>query len=493
MPGLDGIGLLQTIRKQCPKQADTPFLFLTAYSDRDRQIAARRHGADEFLNKPVEMDVLLAVVENQIRKRRASKGQHEEELVKLFRKLQQDPSAQWTEIVREPRAGVPTAVAATEHSQQERHLVGGWIKLIGLSDVKEKLGPRWDKVASTVRQLAENKIAQNLSENDTYRLIGDEVFEVCIHGGSEAETSATVRRIQQQILDGIGALALDGSSLPDIDQTDLATLGQVRAEFYPLSPSEAGNDEHGDLLEVVSAKIERAAKAFTQNSGQMLAQIVHDGEMQLVPILDHNLTSTRLAYCAFDAAASSIETRMRDAYAHDPQKMLDLDMAKLGLAIPAAIGRASQQFTSFIVSVDVNSVRTPKSRQKYLSLLGSIPHANRSQFVLLIENGLAQVHASLLTDIARSLKPFSITCWLRVTTPEPYDKSVADAMAPVVAMSYFDLENLVRTNSEKIKMFRKNLASRKILFLIDGIVDSRQQANAKKVVPNYYCFSGHES
>jgi hypothetical protein len=272
-----------------------------------------------------------------------------------------------------------------------------------------------------------------------------------------------------------------------------STLGQVRAEFYPLSPSEAGNDEHGDLLEVVSAKIERAAKAFTQNSGQMLAQIVHDGEMQLVPILDHNLTSTRLAYCAFDAAASSIETRMRDAYAHDPQKMLDLDMAKLGLAIPAAIGRASQQFTSFIVSVDVNSVRTPKSRQKYLSLLGSIPHANRSQFVLLIENGLAQVHASLLTDIARSLKPFSITCWLRVTTPEPYDKSVADAMAPVVAMSYFDLENLVRTNSEKIKMFRKNLASRKILFLIDGIVDSRQQANAKKVVPNYYCFSGHES
>jgi hypothetical protein len=166
-------------------------------------------------------------------------------------------------------------------------------------------------------------------------------------------------------------------------------------------------------------------------------------------------------------------------------------MAKLGLAIPAAINRTSQHFGSVIVSVDVNSVRTSKSRQKYLSLLGSIPHPTRSQFVLLIENGLAQVHASLLTDIVRSLKPFSITCWLRVTTPEPYDKSIDDAMAPVVAMNYFDLETLVRTNSEKIKFFRKNLASRKVLLLIDGISDARQQVNAKKVAPNYYCFSGN--
>jgi hypothetical protein len=211
----------------------------------------------------------------------------------------------------------------------------------------------------------------------------------------------------------------------------------------------------------------------------------------LVPILDHNLTSTRLAYCAFDAAASSIEMRMRGAYAHDPQKMLELDMAKLGLAIPVAINRTSQHFSSFIVSVDVNSVRTPKCRQKYLSLLGNIPHATRSQFVLLIENGLAQVHASLLTDIIRSLKPFSITCWLRVTTPEPYDKSIGDAMAPVVAMNYFDLESLVRTNSEKMKMFRKNLASRKILFLVDGIINSQHQIKAKNIAPNYYCFSGN--
>ena len=76
-------------------------------------------------------------------------------------------------------------------------------------------------------------------------------------------------------------------------------------------------------------------------------------------------------------------------------------------------------------------------------------------------------------------------------TPEPLDKSIDDALAPVVAMNYFDLENAIKTSSEKTKVFRKNLASNKILFMIDGLIDSQQQLNAKNIAPNYYCFDGN--
>ena len=84
MPELDGIAMLEEFRKAQPTKADIPFIFLTAYSDRERQIAARRFGADEFLNKPVDFELLLAVVENQIGKRQATKEQHDAELVNLF-------------------------------------------------------------------------------------------------------------------------------------------------------------------------------------------------------------------------------------------------------------------------------------------------------------------------------------------------------------------------------------------------------------------------
>jgi CheY-like chemotaxis protein len=501
MPELDGIGLLESVHKELPDQVGTPFIFLTAYSDRDRQIAARRHGADEFLTKPVEIDVLLAVVENQLRKQQDARMRHNEDLVKLFKKLREDPEPPSTgngskEVVWTPQPH-PKARPQSQPQpapcgpQKRRHSLGGWITLIGLNEVKEKLGPRWSAVASTVKSLAENKIAQNLTERDTYRTISDDTFEVCIHRRSEAEASATVRRIKQQILDGLGAIEMNDDDAAGASSEDLAVLRQVQTTFYPMQPPADIGDANYDLLDVVSAKIERAAQAFVQNASEMLAKIVQDGEVHLVPILDRNLGSTQFAQCALDPTASSTELSMRAAFAHEPEKMLELDTAKFGLAIQAVISSKSRQFSSFAVSVDVNSIRTPRSRQKYLSLLEKIPYASRSKFVFLIDNGLGQVHPSLLTDIIRSLKPFSITCWLRATTPEPLDKSIDEAVAPVVAINYFDLENAVRTNSEKLKIFRKNLASNKILFMVDGIIDSQQQLKARNIAPNYYCFDGN--
>ncbi len=491
MPELDGIGMLESVHKELPDQVGTPFIFLTAYSDRDRQIAARRFGADEFLNKPVELDILLAVIENHLRKQQMSRQRHNDELVKLFRKLKDDrgeppPANGGKEVIWTPQPS-----PAPSDPQKPQHSLGGWITMIGLGEIKETLGAGWNKLASTVMSLAENKIAQNLTEKDTYRTVRDDAFEICIHRKSEAEASATVRRIRQQILDGLGAIQRNQGGAFNAADSDLAALRQVKAAFYPLPPSDDNEEAAHDILDVVSAKIERAAEAFIQNSSEMLAKIVQSGEIHLVPILDRNLGTTQFAHCMLDPIASSTELNMRTAFAHEPEKMLELDTAKFGLAIQAAISSKSRQFSAFVVSADVNSVRTPKSRQKYLSLLGKIPYASRSKFVFVIENGLGQVHASLLTDIIRSLKPFSITCWLRATTPEPLDKSIDDALAPVVAMNYFDLENAIKTSSEKTKVFRKNLASNKILFMIDGLIDSQQQLNAKNIAPNYYCFDGN--
>jgi CheY-like chemotaxis protein len=491
MPVLDGIGMLESVRRELPDQVETPFIFLTAYTDRERQIAARRHGANEFLNKPVEFDILLAVVENQLRKRRTTRRVHNEEMVKLFTRLRPQKDRSSVANDRDADGPTPGHSLLPDDTQARPHSVGGWITLIGLSEIKEKLGARWDSLASTVKSLAENRIAQNLVDEDTYRIISDDTFEVCIHRKTEAESSATVRRIRQQILDGLGTIDLSKSGLPDANNGDIAMLRQVQAAFYPMPSADAADGAGRDPLDVVSAKIERAANAFAQNSGQMLAEIAQNGEIQLIPILDRNLTSSELVHCALDPAAYSIELRMRSAFAHDAQTMLELDTAKFGLAIQSVISSPSRQFKSFVVSVDVNSIRTPKNRQQYLSLLNRIPPATRSKFVFLVENGLGQVHESLLSDMARSLKPYSVTCWLRATTSEPFDKCIDEAVAPVVAMNFFDLESSIKTGSEKLKVFRKNMAASKISFMVDGLINSQQQIKSRNIAPHYYCFDGN--
>lgn len=67
MPRLDGRALLRGILATRPDMADVPFLFLTAYADRRDIIDGHRAGADDYLVKPVDFELLLATIETRLR------------------------------------------------------------------------------------------------------------------------------------------------------------------------------------------------------------------------------------------------------------------------------------------------------------------------------------------------------------------------------------------------------------------------------------------
>jgi DNA-binding NarL/FixJ family response regulator len=68
MPELDGYGVVQALRDD-DAFANTPFIFLTAKSDKSDVRMGMNFGADDYLTKPVVRDDLLAAV--QIRLERA--------------------------------------------------------------------------------------------------------------------------------------------------------------------------------------------------------------------------------------------------------------------------------------------------------------------------------------------------------------------------------------------------------------------------------------
>jgi DNA-binding response OmpR family regulator len=62
MPSASGFEVLKQLTTAMPHLADVPFIFLTAMTDHDVELAARRLGADDFITKPVDFDVLEAVI-----------------------------------------------------------------------------------------------------------------------------------------------------------------------------------------------------------------------------------------------------------------------------------------------------------------------------------------------------------------------------------------------------------------------------------------------
>src|SRR5699024_9888272 len=67
MPGLDGFGLLEAVQAKGPEYADIPFVFLSAFSDPREIIEGKRLGADDYLVKPIDYDLLLATVHARLR------------------------------------------------------------------------------------------------------------------------------------------------------------------------------------------------------------------------------------------------------------------------------------------------------------------------------------------------------------------------------------------------------------------------------------------
>ena len=59
MPGMDGISFLREVRESSP---DLPFLLITAFADVRDAVKALKLGAVDYLEKPVDLDELLAKI-----------------------------------------------------------------------------------------------------------------------------------------------------------------------------------------------------------------------------------------------------------------------------------------------------------------------------------------------------------------------------------------------------------------------------------------------
>lgn len=79
MPGLDGYGVLEKIREN-PETATTPFIFLTAFTEKSNMRAGMEKGADDFIVKPYTRDEIIAAIDAQWQKHKLIEKQMQEKV-----------------------------------------------------------------------------------------------------------------------------------------------------------------------------------------------------------------------------------------------------------------------------------------------------------------------------------------------------------------------------------------------------------------------------
>jgi DNA-binding NarL/FixJ family response regulator len=62
LPIMSGFEVLERLNALAPRLGRIPFVFLTALSDRDSELRARRLGADDYVTKPIDFDMLETII-----------------------------------------------------------------------------------------------------------------------------------------------------------------------------------------------------------------------------------------------------------------------------------------------------------------------------------------------------------------------------------------------------------------------------------------------
>ena len=62
MPVMSGFEVLERLTAIMPRFGNMPFVFLTALTDRENELKGRQLGADDYVTKPIDFDLLGAIV-----------------------------------------------------------------------------------------------------------------------------------------------------------------------------------------------------------------------------------------------------------------------------------------------------------------------------------------------------------------------------------------------------------------------------------------------
>jgi len=173
LPEADGIEMAQVIR-QHGGFGDVPILFVSSETNLNRQLAARRLGADDFLTKPLTSDQLVtAVTARAVRHRELRRTMDRDSLTGLLNHARTAARLE-REIARCRASGDPLAAAV--------------IDLDHFKQVNDTYGhAAGDKVLRTMARL----LLQRLRGSDTAGRFGGEEFVVVLPG-ADAEAAYNV-------------------------------------------------------------------------------------------------------------------------------------------------------------------------------------------------------------------------------------------------------------------------------------------------------------
>jgi DNA-binding response OmpR family regulator len=137
LPFMSGFDVLERLNEVAPGFGYMPFVFLTSLGDHENEFKGRRLGADDYVTKPVDFDVLAAIVDARLARvpgnvtRRNPVGLNEREVQTLTWAARGKTSAQIAKILGFTKRNVDF------HLDNARHKLGAATRIQAVVKAKD--------------------------------------------------------------------------------------------------------------------------------------------------------------------------------------------------------------------------------------------------------------------------------------------------------------------------------------------------------------------
>ena len=468
---MTGHELLAEVRRDHPDLAELPFVFLSALSDRASVIEGKRLGADDYLTKPVDFDLLLVTIEARLRQVERLRQRGDDKLVKLYTKLA--GAAAEPPAVATTEAAAAAALADDVASLAERNdgvVTIGRLQIIGLAEVKTELGDDWPNLAGKVRALAEGLVREQLGPGDVFRIQDNDDFVLCFSSLSETEARFKAEVIREQLTERIlGSRPLKSISQNRSKPFDLRRLTAMRSEARAVEVSRPELTGAADPIEVLLTKLESAAAGAEAKAEAIVEQLRQSCTVAPRQVCLANGTPTRLRILDFDARAREQVCQLRRMASSDHRKSAELDLLTLGRAVEHLYRTMHEDTDVLAVDISFDTLKANSSATQFFRTCAALKEAATGRLAFKISGFPVSAYSGIFMEKLRVLQRYSRVTILQIDEPLRGALDLRRLNIPLVALAYDLYRARMADDPARFQLFVKKIHDAGAKVILDEV------------------------
>ena len=273
--------------------------------------------------------------------------------------------------------------------------IAGKIRLIGLDEVKEALGPRWDAVAARAMASAEHVIKRRCGPRDTWSRTADGGFLICFADTTEDEAAFRAAAMGREIRTRL---------VGDGETEEAANVSAVAAAVdVPNVPGRSVDM----LATAISERLNSRLAEIETRARETLREAAQITSCRLEPVRS---VRTRAVVANFARLPSERENRILAAYSTLPmseRQDFDFDRLVLGVAAEQAINEIAEGGSQLIlVNVDFDVFLVRRRTERYVAACRTLDNRLRERLVLVLSGIPKAVPKSRVLECVMRLRPF---------------------------------------------------------------------------------------